>query len=80
MGLSLDRCARGFGGCRSCVFGLKEIEQTWAPGIEVVAEVLPSNQRMLALVESASGVTCRCCCLQPRAENRWRFRSDLSST
>ena len=42
--LSLDRCAHGFGLTADLVrLGLQAMEQTWGPGIKVVAEVITNN-------------------------------------
>ena len=75
--LSLDRCARGFGLAVNLVrMGLQVMEQTWGHDIEVVAEVLMSNQASNACF-SRSGFTKEP--ISPAAPlsegvNRWRFR------
>jgi UDP-2,4-diacetamido-2,4,6-trideoxy-beta-L-altropyranose hydrolase len=75
IGLSLDRCARGFGLAADLVrLGLQVMEQVWGPGIDTVAEVLTNNQASNACFSRAGFVQEAISPDAPpsRAVNRWR--------
>ena len=55
--LSLDRCSRGFGLSVYLVrLGLQVLEQSWGPGIEVIAEVVSTNRASNACFSRAGFV------------------------
>lgn len=79
LGLSLDRCARGYGLAAELVkLGLQAMEQRWGPSIEVVAEVLNSNTASNACFARAGFTPDSEFLLDSplcsRAVNRWHWR------
>ena len=81
VGLSLDRCARGFGLAADLVrLGLQVMEQAWGPDIEAVAEVLTTNSASNACFSRAGFVQEPISPVAPpsRAANRWRYRPAAS--
>lgn len=81
VGLSLDRCARGYGLAVDLVLrGLRVIEQYWGPQTEVVAEVLNTNAASNACFSRAGFCLESISSFAPlsRPVSRWRRRAVLS--
>jgi UDP-2,4-diacetamido-2,4,6-trideoxy-beta-L-altropyranose hydrolase len=83
LGLSLDRCARGYGLAAELIrLGLQAMEQRWGPSAEAVAEVLSSNTASNACFARA-GFTSDSELISdsptpPQAVNVWRWRPAAS--